>query len=134
MTAYTRRVTIVCSEALIPDANQLALVIGESAADDQTFGPAKWQDASGNLYAVSSTVATGSFESKATTTLEAPDHAPDADLTAAGRAQAAMYIYGAHGTDGAATGRLWALVEPAPGDPKQALEWAGVSRVEAEIE
>jgi len=132
MTDYTRRVTIVCPEALIPDANQLALVIGESAADDQTFGTPRYEDASGNLYAVSSTVATGAFEGKATTTLEAPAHSPEADLTAAERAQAALYIYGVHGTEGAAPGRLWALVEPAPGDAKAAIALAGVSIIEFE--
>lgn len=126
-TAYTHRATIVCPEAMMTDANQLALVFGESAADDQTFNTATWQDASGNLYAVSSTVATGTFEGKATAPLETPDHAAEADLTAAGRAQAALYIYGVHGTDGAATGRLWALVQPAPGDAKAALELAGVT-------
>jgi len=105
-TAYKYRATIVCPEALIPDANQLALVIGESAADDQTFGTPRCEDASGNLYAVSSAVVAGDFESNATTSLEAPAHAPDADLTAAERAQAALYVYGQHGTDGASTDRV----------------------------
>jgi len=129
-TKYTRCVTIVCPEAMTADANQFALVLGESPADDQTFGAPRYEDASGNLYAVSSTVATDAFEGRATTTLEAPAHSPEADLTAAGRAQAALYIYGVHGTDGAATGRLWALVEPAPGDAKAALVEAGVTAVE----
>ena len=130
MTDYTRRVTIVCPEAMTADANQLALVIGESAADDKTFKAPTWQDASGNLYAVSSTVATSAFEGKATTPLEAPAHAPEVDLTAAGRAQAALYIYGVHGTGGAAPGRLWAFVEPAPSNPQDAIDLSGVSRVE----
>jgi len=130
MTDYTRRVTIVCPEAMTADANQLALVLGESPADEQTFGAPRYEDALGNLYAVSSTVATDAFESKATTTLEAPAHSPEADLTAAERAQANLYIYGVNGTEGAAPGRLWALVEPAPGNAKAALVEAGVSRIE----
>jgi len=130
MTNFPYRATIICPEALIPDANQLAVLLGESATDDQTFGTPRYEDASGNLYAASSSVVTGSFEAKATTALEAPSHAPEADLTAAGRAQSALYIYGAHGTGGAAPGRLWAFVEPAPSNPQDAIDLSGVSRVE----
>ena len=130
MTDYTRRVTIICPEAMTADANQLALVLGESPADDQTFGAPRYEDAPGNLYAVSSTVATGALEGKATTTLEAPAHSPEADLTAAERAQAALYIYGVHGTEGATLGRLWAFVEPAPSNAQDAIDLSGVSQIE----
>ena len=57
MTKYQQRATIASPVAHIADANQLALALGESAADDKTFNTAVWQDAEGNLYAVSSTVA-----------------------------------------------------------------------------
>lgn len=130
-TAYTHRVTIICPESLIPDANQLALVVGESAADDQTFGAASYSDVDGNLYAVSSTVVTDTFQGKATTLLVAPAHAPGADLAAAGRAQAALYIYGVHGTEGVAPDRLWVLIEAAPGYPLAALALGGVMAVES---
>jgi hypothetical protein len=133
MTDYTRRVTIVCPEAMTADANQLALVLGESPADDQTFGTPRYEDASGNLYAVSSARVKEDFENDAATTLLAPAHSPEADLTAAERAQAVLYIYGQHGTEGAAPGRLWALVEPVPGDAKAALELAGVNQIETEV-
>jgi len=132
-TDYTRRVTIVCPEAMMADANQLALFLGETCRDDRTFTGASFEDAAGHRYAVSSTVATPNFESKAALPLVAPSHAPHADLTAAGRAQAALYIYGVHGNEGAAPGRLWALVEPAPGDAKAALELAGVNQIETEV-
>lgn len=92
MTDYTRRTTIACPASLIDDANQFALVLGESPTDDRTFGTLGWQDANGNLYAVASTVATETFQPRATEPLTAPDHAPDADLEAAGRAQAALVI------------------------------------------
>ena len=129
MTEYNTLATIVCPEAMIPDANQLGLVLGERATDDQTFGAARYHDTGGNLYAVSSTVATATFAGTATSPMSAPAHSPNADLTAAGRAQAALYIHGAHGTDGAAPGRLWALVEAAPGDALAALTLAGVAPV-----
>ena len=50
MTGYTTRATIVCPEAMIADANQLGLVLGERATDDETFGAARYQDAGGNRY------------------------------------------------------------------------------------
>ena len=48
--------SLVVPEQMIPQANQLALIAGESPYDDQTFTQANWQDADGNLYAVCSTV------------------------------------------------------------------------------
>ena len=91
-TQYQLRATIATPVAHMPDANQLALVLGESSADDQTFTSANWQDADGNLYAVCSTVAKPVFVELAGQPLQAPDHAPDADLEAATRAQALLVI------------------------------------------
>ena len=93
-TAYTQRATIATPLAHIPDANQLALCLGESSADDQTFSTASYQDASGNLYAVASTVAKPIFAQIAGQPLQAPDHAPGMDLEAATRAQALLRING----------------------------------------
>ena len=56
-TAYIQKATIATPVSHIPDANQLALCLGQSSADDQTFTTASYQDADGNLYAVCSTVA-----------------------------------------------------------------------------
>jgi hypothetical protein len=91
-TQYSHRVTIAVPAPLIPDANQLALCLGESAADDQTFTTANWQDAAGNLYAVCSTVAKPVFVELASQPLQAPAHAPDVDIEAATRAQAMLSI------------------------------------------
>ena len=91
-TEYQLRTTIAVSDTHIADANQLALCLGESAADDQTFTAATWQDAEGNLYAVCSTVAKPVFTEMAGQPLVAPEHAPDADLEAASRAQALLVI------------------------------------------
>ena len=91
-TQYIIRTTIATPAAHMPDANQLALALGESAADDQTFTAARYQDSSGNLYAVCSTVAKPIFAQSASQPLQAPDFAPDADLEAATRAQSILSI------------------------------------------
>ena len=93
-TLYQQKATIAAPEALIADANQLALCLGESVADDKTFGTAIYQDASGNLYAVASTVAKPIFAQMAGQPLQAPDHAPGMDVSAASRAQAVLQING----------------------------------------
>jgi hypothetical protein len=93
-TEYKQRATIASPVAHIAEANQLALALGESAADDQTFGAANYQDAEGNLYAVCSTVAKPIFAKLAGQPLQAPDHALDMDLAAATRAQGMLQING----------------------------------------
>ena len=93
-TAYVQRATIATPITHIPDANELALCLGESSADDQTFTTASYQDASGNLYAVCSTVTKPIFAEMAGQPLKAPDHAPDVDLVAATRAQSLLQING----------------------------------------
>ena len=93
-TLYQQKATIAAPVAHIPDANQLALCLGESSADDQTFTTASYQDASGNLYAVCSTVSKSIFAEMAGQPLQAPDHAPDMDLAAATRSQALLQING----------------------------------------
>lgn len=92
ITQYTHRVTITVHETHIPDANQLALCLGESASDGQTFTAINWQDADGNLYAVCSTVAKPVFVELASHPLQAPAHVPDVDIEAATRAQALLSI------------------------------------------
>lgn len=56
MSEYTHRMTLVVPESLIPQANQLALIAGESPDDIHTFTQTSYQDIDGNLYAVCSTV------------------------------------------------------------------------------
>ena len=91
-TEYLQRVTIAAPMGHTQEANQLALCLGESSADDHTFTTASYQDADGNLYAVASTVAKPIFAEMAGQPLKAPDHAPDMDLAAAKRAQALLQI------------------------------------------
>jgi len=92
MSNYTQRVTIATPIAHIQDANQLALALGESSADDKTFTSASYQDAQGNLYAVASTVAKPIFAQMAGQPLKAPSDSPDMDLAAATRAQSLLQI------------------------------------------
>lgn len=91
-TEYQLRITLVCPKAHIADANQLALCIGPSSHDYQTFKAARYQDASGNLYSLASTVVVPSYIDDTTIELVAPAHSPDVDLEAAARAQALLDI------------------------------------------
>jgi hypothetical protein len=51
------RITAACPQALIADANQLAMVLCYGPADALTYGEPNWQDAAGNLYSCASFVA-----------------------------------------------------------------------------
>jgi len=129
-TEYKQRATIASPVAHIADANQLALALGESAADDKTFNTAAWQDAEGNLYAVCSTVAKPIFVQIAGQPLQAPDHAPDMDVEAATRAQALLQINGGKATPDVIAVILGGRLESAQ-DHIAAL---GLSRVPSTIE
>jgi hypothetical protein len=91
-TEYTYRATIAAPESMMAGANQLALCLGQSAADDQTFRVANYQDAQGKKYAVASTVAKPNFVTGAQTQILAPEFAPDVDLVAASLMQSRLSI------------------------------------------
>ena len=55
MDEYRHRMTLVVPELFINQANNLALIVGESSNDINTFLHADWKDVDGNLYAVCST-------------------------------------------------------------------------------
>ena len=129
-TLYQQKATIAAPEAHIPDANQLALCLGESPADDQTFTTAPYQDAQGNLYAVCSTVAKPIFAEMAGQPLQAPDHATGMDLAAATRAQALLQINNGIATPGVIAVILGDRLESAQ-DHIAALE---LTRIEQEID
>lgn len=84
------RVTIACPDAHIADANQLARCLGLVPDDDQTYGVARWVDASGNKYAIASAVVGQNFAQAASSPLTEP--AWGCDLAAAQRAQALIQI------------------------------------------
>jgi len=129
-TDYIQRATVAAPIAQIIDANQLALCLGESSADDQTFNASNYQDAQGNLYAVASTVAKPIFAEMAGQPLKAPDHAPDMDLEAATRAQSLLKING-----GIANPDVIAVIL---GDRKESAQdhiaAMGLTRVEQELD
>ena len=129
-TEYQQLATIAAPAAHMPDANQLALALGESSADDRTFTTATWQDADGNLYAVCSTVAKPVFAELAGQPLQAPDHAPDMDVEAATRAQPLLQINGGKATPDVIAVILGGRLESAQ-DHIAAL---GLSRVPSTIE
>ena len=127
-TAYVQKATIATPAAHIQDANQLALALGESSADDQTFTTASYQDAQGDLYAVASTVAKPVFAELAGQPLQAPDHAPDMDLAAATRAQSLLQINKGIATPAVIAVILGSRLESA----KDHIKALGLTRVEQE--
>lgn len=134
MSLYALRVTIACPSSLRDDANALGVVLGETAADAHTFGPASWQDEDGALYAVASTLARDTFPGRAQTTLEAPGHSPDADLVAAARAQATLVIGTAESPAQAAPSRLTAWLGSATDRALDHVAALGLTRVPEELE
>ena len=129
-TEYSQRASIASPVAHIPDANQLALCLGESSADDHTFTTASYQDADGNLYAVASTVAKPIFAEMAGQPLKAPDHAPDMDLAAAKRAQALLQINGGTASPDVIAVILGDRLESA----QDHIQMLGLTRIEQELD
>ena len=54
MSNWTHTLTVIAQESLIPQANQLALAVGTSEDDINTFKTADWTDGTSN-YAVANT-------------------------------------------------------------------------------
>lgn len=86
------RITCSCPEAMIYDGNQLAMCLGQSEADGQTYRGLNWQDANGNLYAATSFEARDEWITFAQAPLVRPAWDVDQiiDMVAAARAQAAL--------------------------------------------
>lgn len=96
MSAYNHRMSLAVPQALITQANQLALIVGESEHDDKTFTSTNWQDKDGNLYTVCSTVikpvVLGLFGINLTD-ITLPNHAINADVVAAQQALDKVVMY-----------------------------------------
>ncbi|WP_352309097.1 hypothetical protein [Psychrobacter sp. W2-37-MNA-CIBAN-0211] len=96
MTEYNHRMSLCVPQSMIANANQLALIAGENAADVYTFGTADWQDADGNLYTVCSTVIKDKVLALFDQELDGEklyDHALDADVASAQKALNSSVIY-----------------------------------------
>ena len=131
MSDYKHRMSLAVPQALMPQANQLALIAGVSEHDDNTFTTANWQDKDGNLYSVCSTVikpvVLGLFGiSLADITL--PAHASKADVTAAQQAldKVVMYKQG----DKASTAKIMCAIDF---EPLQAFADMGLTIVETDL-
>jgi hypothetical protein len=86
------RITAACPEAMISDANQLAMVLAFGPDDGRTYGPLNWQDADGNLYSAASWEARPEWINFAQAPLVRPEWDVDEiiDMVAAERAQAVL--------------------------------------------
>lgn len=113
------RVTIIVPAAHVADANQLGRVLGQSAADDQTYGAAIYQDAQGARYAMASGIVGPSFIQTAAAPLTEPPWG--ADMDAARRAQSIVQVVTGPGEIEAGPGRILALVGWWPADALAAL-------------
>lgn len=96
MSDYKHRMSLAVPQALMTQANQLALIVGVSEHDDKTFTTANWQDKDGNLYAVCSTVikpvVLGMF-GISLSNITLPAHAINADVVAAQQALDKVVMY-----------------------------------------
>lgn len=107
------RLTAACPEALIEDANQLAMCLAFSAADGETYRlPCGWQDAEGNAYSAASWEASDAWLEASQAPLTRPAWDVDAiiDMDAASRAQAAVVM----------------ATEPTPASPTALIVMAGM--------
>ena len=131
MSDYKHRMSLAVPQALMPQANQLALIVGESEHDNETFTHANWQDANGNLYAVCSTVikpvVLGLF-GISLTDVTLPAHAINADITAAQQAldKVVMYKQG----DKVSTASIMCAIDF---EPLQAFADMGLTIIESDL-
>ena len=86
------RITCACPSAMVADGNNLAMALGFSDADGETYVGLNWQDADGNLYAAASFVAREEWIVAAQSPLARPSWDIDQtiDMIAAARAQSSL--------------------------------------------
>lgn len=100
------RIAIVCPEALVADANHLALALANSEADALSFLAPQWVDPDGNFYSVASWEDNADWVGASHAGLLRPDWDTDEviDLAAVSRAKDAL--------------DCWAPTEETPGLPR----------------
>lgn len=131
MSEYNHRMSLAVPQALIDKANQLALIVGVSEHDINTFTTANWQDKDGNLYAVCSTVIKPvvlSMFGISLTDITLPAHAINADVTAAQHAldKVVMYKQG----DKASTAEIMCAIDF---EPLAAFADMGLTIIESDL-
>ena len=131
MSEYKHRMSLVVPQALVTQANQLALIVGVSEHDNETFTTANWQDKDGNLYAVCSTVikpvVLGLF-GISLSNITLPAHASKAEVTAAQQAldKVVMYKQG----DKASTAKVMCAIDF---EPLTAFADMGLTIIESDL-
>jgi hypothetical protein len=109
----TVRITVSVPEALVPDAQDLAMVLARGPEDANTYGALSWQDAEGNLYSCASFEAPPEWIIAAQGTLTRPawDVLPYIiSMAAANRAQDALVFWSGEGDiPQAAPGKMVAI-------------------------
>ena len=111
------RITLACPEAHIPDARNLAAILGYGPQDAETFTEAAYQDANGTRYACASTLIFSTFVQTATSPLERPEWDAEpyrVNMAGAARAQARVRL-----VDPAVS------TEGAPADPESIVAIVG---------
>jgi len=128
-TAYVYRLTVAVPDALIESANHLAVAIGESAGDFQSFTQADWVDTQGNRYAVASTQCTETLFQYAGSPLQRREFAPEEwSFELASQAQAVIQLWLGEGPIPSVDPSK--IVGIVMNDPMQALQFLKVKRVE----
>ena len=129
MSQYTHRMTLVVPELLMSQANQLALIAGESLDDVNTFTQANYQDAKGNNYAVCSTVIKPIVLELLNTPLtDSPLKAEGADLSLAQQALDKVVKY--EQGDKVSTDKIMCAIDF---EPLAAFEDMGLTIIESDL-
>lgn len=127
------RITIVCPEAHIGDANHLAMVLGQGPAEAATYGTPGWQDGDGNLYSVASLPVSPEWLAAAQGPLTRPawDTEPyQVNMAGAGRAQEKVVLYAPDAEEPAPVPQADPdTILTLPGDPLAMLAAAGLTRI-----
>lgn len=123
MSDYKHTLLIPCPEGLLYEGNQLALILGTHPNDVNTFTSLTHGDANGNRYAVScATVTTAFLDRSFRGEINAPNHAPNADVPAAQSLLASLRTEGPAAPD--------ALVVRIDMDPEAALADMGLVQLQ----
>lgn len=130
------RIVIICPDAQIGDANNLAMVLGQGPADGLTFGAPGWQDAADNRYSGASLPVSASWLAAARSPLARPlwDTEPySVNMAGAHRAQSRMMLHDPEGNEALPHASPDAILV-LPGEPLAMLAALGLTRIAAEIE